>query len=132
MVAKEKKDGGWNIYERSRKSTTKPKSIWAETAYISEQGTKALGALDLGKEFDHPKPVELVKTIGELILDDEDIVLDFFAGSGTSRRPFSNSTARTAAIGASSSCSFPNRPATRPTPPSPRSARNASAASSRS
>lgn len=83
LVAKQKKDGGWNIYERSRKSTTKAKSLWTETEVISEQGTVALGKLGLGDVFDHPKPVALLSKVLSLATSDEDIVLDFFAGSGT-------------------------------------------------
>lgn len=83
LVAKQKKDGGWNIYEKSRKSTTKAKSLWTETDVISEQGTVALGNLGLGDVFDHPKPVGLLSKVLSLATGDEDIVLDFFAGSGT-------------------------------------------------
>jgi adenine-specific DNA-methyltransferase len=83
LVARQKKDGGWNVYERSRKSTTKAKSLWTETDVISEQGTVSLGKLGLGDVFDHPKPVGLLSKVLSLAMEDEDTVLDFFAGSGT-------------------------------------------------
>ena len=83
VVARQKRDGEWNIYEKSRKSTTKPKSIWDETSVINEQGTTALGALGLAGAFDHPKPVELIKKIVAIATDTDDVILDFFAGSGT-------------------------------------------------
>jgi len=83
VVAKQKKDGGWNIYEKSRKSTTKVKSIWDDKTVISEQGTIELGELGLGDSFDHPKPLGLLERCIHLATDDGDIVLDFFAGSAT-------------------------------------------------
>jgi adenine-specific DNA-methyltransferase len=82
-VAKQKRDGGWNIYERSRKSTTKAKSLWTESEVISEQGTIELGELGLAEYFEHPKPVELLKKCVRIGANGTDLVLDFFAGSGT-------------------------------------------------
>jgi adenine-specific DNA-methyltransferase len=83
VVAKQKRDGEWNIYEKSRKSTTKAKSIWTETDVISEQGTVELGQLGLAGYFDHPKPVGLLKKCIQVCAGDDGIILDFFAGSGT-------------------------------------------------
>jgi adenine-specific DNA-methyltransferase len=83
LIARQRRDGEWNVYEKSRKSTTKVKSIWNDTAVISEQGTIELGALGLADTFDHPKPLELVKRCISLATSDGDIVMDFFAGSGT-------------------------------------------------
>jgi adenine-specific DNA-methyltransferase len=83
VIAKQRRDGGWNIYECSRKSTTRAKSIWLGSEVISEQGTIELGELGLADMFDHPKPVGLVKTCLQIATDDDDIVLDFFSGSST-------------------------------------------------
>ncbi|HYF75920.1 MAG TPA: site-specific DNA-methyltransferase, partial [Symbiobacteriaceae bacterium] len=83
VVARQRRDGAWNIYEKSRKSTTKPKSIWDETGMINEQGTVELGALGLGGAFDHPKPIALIRKILAISTEAEDCVIDFFAGSGT-------------------------------------------------
>jgi adenine-specific DNA-methyltransferase len=83
VVAKRRRDGGYNIYEKSRKSTTAPKSIWDSTDFINEQGTIELGELGLAGYFDHPKPLGLVDKIIRIATEDEDLVLDFFAGSGT-------------------------------------------------
>ncbi|WOT05019.1 site-specific DNA-methyltransferase [Shewanella youngdeokensis] len=81
--AKQKRDGNWNIYEKSRKSTTKAKSIWADTAVISEQGTIESGKLGLSGVLDFPKPIELVKRCIKLGTNDNDLIMDFFSGSGT-------------------------------------------------
>ena len=83
VIAKQRKDGEWNIYEKSRKSTTKVKSIWNDNEVISEQGTIELGDLDLADLFDHPKPIGLLQRCVHVASSDEDIVLDFFAGSAT-------------------------------------------------
>lgn len=83
IVAKQKRDGEWNIYQKSRKSTTKAKSLWNDNNVISEQGTIELGKLGLKNIFDHPKPIALVKRAIQLGSSNEDIVLDFFAGSAT-------------------------------------------------
>ncbi len=83
IVAKQRRDGGFNVYEKHRKSTAKAKGLWDDAAMRTEQGTldlrKALGR----PVFDHPKPVALVQRCIELATDPGGIVLDPFAGSGT-------------------------------------------------
>ena len=83
LIARQRRDGEWNIYEKSRKSTTKPKSIWSDTHFINEQGTIELGRLGLGDAFDHPKPIALPQRCIFMATGPDDIVMDFFAGSGT-------------------------------------------------
>ena len=83
LIARKRRDGGWNIYEKSRKSTTKPKSIWLETQFINEQGTIELGRLGMTNVFDHPKPIALPQRCIFMATEPNDIVMDFFAGSGT-------------------------------------------------
>ncbi len=65
--------------EESRRTTT---SWWDEKFYTSE-ATKKLNNLIGGNYFDTPKPVELIKKMLTLSTKDDDIILDFFAGSGT-------------------------------------------------
>jgi adenine-specific DNA-methyltransferase len=84
VVAKQRRDGHYNIYEKSRKSTTAPKTIWDSTDVINEQGTVELGEMGLGGCFDHPKPRGLLEKILRIATEDGDLILDFFAGSGTS------------------------------------------------
>lgn len=83
LVAKQKKDGNFNIYEKYRKTTYKAKTIWLETEMITERGTVQLGELNLANSFDFPKPIELVLKCLKLGTNKESIVLDSFAGSGT-------------------------------------------------
>jgi hypothetical protein len=83
VVARRKRDGGYNIYEKHRKTTTRPRSIWDDTALRSEQGTIDLRRVLGDAVFDHPKPVALVRRCLQLTTDPDGVVLDFFAGSGT-------------------------------------------------
>jgi adenine-specific DNA-methyltransferase len=84
VVAK-KKNGGdsFGIYEKYRKTTYKPKSVWDDNSFLTETGTVEVKSLGFDGEFDFPKPVELLKRCIELSVDNGDLVLDFFAGSGT-------------------------------------------------
>jgi adenine-specific DNA-methyltransferase len=51
--------------------------------YYSRQGTSDLNKLGLNGLFDTPKPVDMIKYFIKLATSGNDIVLDFFAGSGT-------------------------------------------------
>jgi adenine specific DNA methylase Mod len=83
ILAKQKKDGNWNIYEKNRKSTSKVKSLWDETEMRTEEGTRELRSLFGETYFDHPKPVELIKRCALIGSNQDDIILDFFSGSAT-------------------------------------------------
>jgi len=83
LVAKRKNDGSYGIYEKYRKTTYKPKSIWEDNSMLTETGTIELRELGFENEFDFPKPKALIKQCIELSTTKEDIVLDSFAGSGT-------------------------------------------------
>jgi adenine-specific DNA-methyltransferase len=83
IVAKKKLDGGWTISEKNRRTTTKVKSIWDETEMRTEDGTRQIRALFNETLFDHPKPKDFLKRIIEIGSNENDIILDFFAGSGT-------------------------------------------------
>lgn len=83
LIAKPKSLGGFNIYEKYRKTTYKPKSIWDDNSFLTEAGTVEVRKLGFTTEFDFPKPVELIKRCIELSSQDEDIIVDFFAGSST-------------------------------------------------
>lgn len=82
LIAKQKKDGYWNIYQKARKETTKPKSLWLETEVINEQGTIELGKLGF-TNFGFPKPFSLIGKALKIGARKNSLVLDYFAGSGT-------------------------------------------------
>ena len=83
VVARRKRDGSFGIYEKHRKTTTKPRALWDDSSVRSETGTIALRQRLGAAVFDHPKPVELVRRCLQIGTDRDAIVLDFFAGSGT-------------------------------------------------
>ena len=85
-VGKEKR---WDVFQidyaesEDGEKRIKPKSIWMGSEFSNEAGTLEVKNL-LGKGiFDTPKPVGLVKYLLEQAVRNEDIVLDFFAGSAT-------------------------------------------------
>ncbi|HHX49469.1 MAG TPA: site-specific DNA-methyltransferase [Clostridiales bacterium] len=51
--------------------------------FYSRQGTNDLNKLGLRDLFDTPKPVKLIKFLINIVTDGNALVLDFFAGSGT-------------------------------------------------
>ncbi|PKQ19877.1 MAG: site-specific DNA-methyltransferase [Actinobacteria bacterium HGW-Actinobacteria-6] len=63
--------------------TKKFKTVWQENEFYTERGQEDLDALVPGRLFMSPKPVALVERLIEMATDPGDIVLDFFAGSGT-------------------------------------------------
>ncbi|CEN56467.1 site-specific DNA-methyltransferase [Candidatus Methylopumilus turicensis] len=70
------------------KTDSKPISTWLdrETFGIgfNTEGTKIVNELfDGEKFFDYPKPVSLIQLLIEQASDSDDLVLDFFSGSGT-------------------------------------------------
>lgn len=83
VVAKLKKLGGYNIYEKYRKTTYKPKSIWEDNEVLTETGTTILKSLGFNGEFDFPKPTELIKRCLALSTKEDDLCIDFFSGSAT-------------------------------------------------
>lgn len=83
LIAKQKGDGSYGIFEKYRKTTYKPKSIWVENSFLTETGTVEVKSLGFDGDFDFPKPVALIKRCIELSVENGDLVLDFFAGSGT-------------------------------------------------
>jgi adenine-specific DNA-methyltransferase len=83
ILAKQKKDGNWNIYEKNRKDTTKVKSLWNDTEMRTENGTREIRDIFNVTTFDHPKPIGLLKRCLQMGTEEDSIVLDFFAGSAT-------------------------------------------------
>jgi len=73
---------GVRLYARLQTDTKLGSDLWTD---LSPRGSADLNALFGRKVFDNPKPVDLVKRIVEFAtnLQGDDIVLDSFAGSGT-------------------------------------------------
>lgn len=83
IMARQKGDGKWNIYEKCRRTTTKAKSVWDETEMRTENGTREVRSIFGGTYFDHPKPLGLLLRCATIGSDSESIILDFFSGSAT-------------------------------------------------
>lgn len=77
-----KKGGGFEIeYSRRVKATSSVGFI--DNKYSNDNAKKDLSMLGLGEKFDYSKPVELIKKLIRAYYREDAVVLDFFAGSGT-------------------------------------------------
>lgn len=84
IVGKAMEDGGYQIVEKYRKTARMARSIWDDKDANTEKGTLHVKKLFDGKKvFPFPKPVEMIMRLVEMGSSNEDVVLDFFAGSGT-------------------------------------------------
>lgn len=102
IVIKRKNDGTARIYTKTylnakiekhkqgqyyinyEKKTKAMSSIeLTENTYSNDRAKKDLAYFGLEDEFDYSKPVELIKTLIKFHKNKDAIVLDFFAGSGT-------------------------------------------------
>lgn len=83
ICGKQMKNGGWQIVEKYREKSTMARSVWWDKLVNSERGTLHIKELFNGKVFDHPKPEETLWRIIEMATKEGDIVVDFFAGTGT-------------------------------------------------
>ena len=81
--------GKWSVQFKQRMPQGKtPRSIFSTEPVISEQGTTSSGASDVYELFkkdifSNPKPVALIRFLLGFGLQKDDIILDFFSGSGT-------------------------------------------------
>jgi adenine-specific DNA-methyltransferase len=83
LVARKGTDDVIRIFQKYRKLTESPKTVWFDKKFISNKGTKEVQELIGVGIFDFPKPVGLIETCLEIATKENDIILDFFAGSGT-------------------------------------------------
>ena len=79
----------WDVFQVDRAETDEgtkrivPKTVWIGPEFANESGTLEVKRL-LGKDvFTNPKPLGLVKYLLEQATGPDDLILDFFAGSGT-------------------------------------------------
>ncbi|MDE0424323.1 MAG: site-specific DNA-methyltransferase [Candidatus Poribacteria bacterium] len=87
VVAKKHKDGHIQIFFKRRiidYEGERPKTAWTDKKYNATQhGTKLLENILGKKSFSYPKSLHAIVDIVKVTTDPGDIVLDFFAGSGT-------------------------------------------------
>jgi adenine-specific DNA-methyltransferase len=90
LSAKKVSTGAWRVFRKAYlsqegASTTKEKSIWMDKSLSNERGKEQLRDLfgyhahGLG----YPKSVDYIERIIKLATGDNHVILDFFAGSGT-------------------------------------------------
>ena len=83
-------------FKKDLKRSTQPLSSWVaeagkgnsgESSFIetgmTAEGTKALRAMGIATEFSYPKPPSLIRELVRQSTSPNDLVMDFFAGSGT-------------------------------------------------
>lgn len=79
----QKDNGNWSVQFKQRLPLgKKPRSI------LRDAGTTSTGNDDASRYFsmevfDNPKPVQLVKVLAAIVTKENDVILDFFSGSGT-------------------------------------------------
>ncbi|MDI9313057.1 MAG: site-specific DNA-methyltransferase [Hydrotalea sp.] len=80
---KMKEEGQWQIVEKYREKSKMARSIWSDKEVNNEKGTLLLKDIFNKKIFDFPKPAQMIKNIIQIATNKNSIILDSFAGSGT-------------------------------------------------
>ena len=84
IAAKKMTDGGFMIVEKYRKTSQMARSVWAGKEDNSEKGTLLVKELFNGRKFfDFPKSEEMIRKVIQMGSNPNDLILDFFSGSGT-------------------------------------------------
>lgn len=83
IIAYETKDNEYRIVQKMRTSEQIPRTIWDVTEFSNRRGTEDLQKIFDKKVFNYPKSYALVQRILEIATDKNSIILDSFAGSGT-------------------------------------------------
>ncbi len=75
--------GVYRIVQKMRHTTKIVRSILDDKSFSSRRGTAEVEELFKGKIASFPKPVELLKTLVQVGSKEDDLIMDFFAGSST-------------------------------------------------
>lgn len=67
----------------------KIRTVWLEPSFYTERATNEITKLFGSKVFDTPKPIDYIKKIIDVCSDSDSLILDFFAGSGTTAQAMS-------------------------------------------
>ena len=85
----QKEDGNWSVQFKQRlPKGKKPRSILINESLLDKSGTTSDGSEDLLSlfgfhPFSNPKPIKLVAELINIVVSENNLVLDFFAGSGS-------------------------------------------------
>lgn len=84
LYFKKDKDGEWKVYYKfyAEGKSKRPSNLWTELDGNKKAQIELKGVLPNVK-FETPKPLAVIKRIEELSTKGDSIILDFFAGSGT-------------------------------------------------
>lgn len=83
IVGKAMHNGNYMIIEKYRGNSRLARSVWWDKDVNSERGTVHLRELFGKKVFDYPKPEGLMQRIIEIATRENDLILDYHLGSGT-------------------------------------------------
>lgn len=90
IVIKLNSKNKWNVYSKMRdvvegeKRTQKAKTTWINPKYDSGKGTLLIKEIfNNNNIFTNPKPLEFILDILRIATNKDSIIVDFFAGSGT-------------------------------------------------
>ena len=84
LNAKIGKDSNGNFFVEYNKRVKATSSIeYIDNKYSNDNAKKDLSVYGLGDKFDYSKPVELIKKLVKAYYKNDALILDFFAGSGT-------------------------------------------------
>ena len=83
LCANKGKDSIIRIFQKERKLTETAKTVWFEKEFNSIVGTREVKNVFNESVFDFPKPLSLMERVIYIATDEDSIVLDSFAGSGT-------------------------------------------------
>ncbi|VAW48971.1 Type III restriction-modification system methylation subunit [hydrothermal vent metagenome] len=90
LLIAEKTGDGWRVYrkdylldENGKMATTLVKSLWLDKEINNDYGRKIIKELLGSAVMSFPKSVDLIKKLIQIGAKEEDVVLDFFTGSGT-------------------------------------------------
>lgn len=90
LTASAMNDGSWRVFrkdylngEDGELASTLAKSVWLDKEFNNDYGRKSIKELLGASVMDFPKSPFLIQRIVSIASNSSDIVLDFFAGSGT-------------------------------------------------
>jgi adenine-specific DNA-methyltransferase len=76
-------NGNWKVFRKSRPTPLKPQTVWHAKGFLTEKGQPLLTQILGTRVFHAPKPLDLLLEIIRFSTSEGDVVLDAFAGSGT-------------------------------------------------
>ncbi|MFH7836234.1 MAG: site-specific DNA-methyltransferase, partial [Candidatus Aenigmatarchaeota archaeon] len=86
IVIKQTKSGNWRVFRKDyliEEERTKPLDMWIEKEINYDRSSEEIRSLFNKKTYTFAKPLYLINKILEIASSKDSIILDFFAGSGT-------------------------------------------------